>query len=179
MKTLFLSTLTFLFTIGMYSQNKNVKSEEKIVKTTIKDSKGEKTIVKKEEVKEVQKIEFENPNSPKTNKDMKPTPVNVTTTKQVIVDGQTKYIDVDHSAYYNLDGVKYEIKADKSGYLILNNDKKKASGVLRKTSNNSYIFRNKNKVSVGYFDQSGNLVLETYDPKTDSMIMEKYMVENK
>lgn len=179
MKTLILSTLTFLFTIGMYSQNTNVQSEEKIVTTTIKDSKGEHKIVKKETTNEVQDIKFENPNSPKTNKDMIPTPVKVTTTNEVIVDGETKYVDVDHSSYYNLDGTKYEIKSDNKGYVLLNREKKSANGVLRKTSNNNYVFRSKNKVSVGYFDANGNLVLETYDPKTDSMILEKYIVENK
>jgi len=48
--------------------------------------------------------------------------------------------------------------------------------LLRKTSNDSYIVTNKNKVSVGHFDDKGNLMIETYDPKTDSMIKEEYKV---
>jgi hypothetical protein len=178
MKKFILNTAVLLFTLGMYSQNTNVKTEEKITTTTIKDSKGEQKIVKKEIVSEKQDIEFVNAESTKTNKDMKPTEINVTTTKQIIVDGETKSFDVDHSSYYDLDGTKYEIKSDKKGYVLLNRDKKTANGVLRKTQNNSYIFRTKDKVSVGYFDTKGNLILETYDPKTDSMILEKFVIEN-
>lgn len=49
-------------------------------------------------------------------------------------------------------------------------------GILRKTSNNNYIYVEKNKVSVGYFDQEGNLILETYDPKSDNLIVNKYIM---
>jgi glucan-binding YG repeat protein len=178
MKTIIMGLLFLFTTSAIIAQNKNVKDETKTTTTTIKNSKGERKIVKTEEIKEVQEIKFENPNSSETNKDMKPTPVIVTTTNELTVDGETKYIDVDHSSYYDLDGTKYEIKSDKKGYLLLNRNKKTASGILRKTSNNNYIFRSKNKVSVGYFDKSGNLVLETYDPKTDSMIKEKYIIDN-
>jgi hypothetical protein len=48
--------------------------------------------------------------------------------------------------------------------------------VLRRTSNNNYIFKNKDKLSVGYFDADGNLVLETYDEKTDTVVLEKFIV---
>ena len=109
---------------------------------------------------------------------MKPTPIEVTTTSETIEDGKTKSFEVDHSSYYDLDGTKYEIKSDKKGYILLNRGKKTVNGVLRKTQNNSYIFRTKNKVSVGYFDGDGNLILETYNPKTDSMILEKFVIEN-
>jgi hypothetical protein len=178
MKTIIMVLLFLFTTSAIIAQNKNVKDETKTTTTTIKNSKGERKIVKTEEIKEVQEIKFENPNSSETNKDMKPTPVVVTTTNELTLDGETKYIDVDHSSYYDLDGTKYEVKSDKKGYLLLNRNKKTASGILRKTSNNNYIFRSKNKVSVGYFDKSGNLVLETYDPKTDSMIKEKYVIDN-
>lgn len=169
--------LSLIFiTSTIFGQNTNVKGETKTTTTTVKDSKGETKIVKTEEIKEVQEIEFEDANSTKLNKDMKPTPVKVTTTNEVSVDGETKYIDVDRSSYYELNGTKYEIKTDNKGYILLNKNKKSANGILRRTSNNNYIFRSKNKVSVGYFDKNGNLVLETYDPKTDSMIMEEYVI---
>ena len=177
MRNFILNIAVLLFTLGIYSQNTNLKSEEKIETTTIKDSKGEQKIVKKEVVTETQDIKFVHPESKKTNKKMKPTEVNVSTTSQVIVDGETKYFDVDHSSYYNLNGTKYEIKSDKKGYILLNRDKKTATGVLRKTQNNSYILRTKDKVSVGYFDTNGDLILETYDPETDNMVLEKFEVE--
>ena len=48
---------------------------------------------------------------------------------------------------------------------------------LRKTSNNNYIYRTDDKVSFGYFDEDGNLILETFDYKNDKITMEKYVVE--
>ena len=121
-------------------------------------------------------FESNNPNSSSLNKDVKPSPVNVTTTKEVSVDGQSQSVNIDHSSYYELEGTKYEIKSDSKGYLLLNRNNNSTSGLLRKTSNNSYIYTNKNKVSVGYFNSNGNLILETYDAKTDSMILEEYII---
>lgn len=177
MKKLILNTAVLLFTLGIYSQNTNEKTEEKITTTTIKDSKGEQKIVKKEIVSEKQDIEFVNAESSKLNKEMKPTPIEVITTSETIVDGELKLINVDHSAYYSFDGKKYQIKSDKTGYTLINPSQKNSNGILRKTLNNSYIYRTKDKISVGYFDSSGNLILETYDPKTDRMILEKFVVE--
>jgi hypothetical protein len=47
---------------------------------------------------------------------------------------------------------------------------------LRKTSNNNYIYKAKNKTSFGYFDANGNLVLESYDDKTDKVIIETFIM---
>lgn len=169
--------LLFLFTTStIIAQNIDVKDETKTTTTTIKDSKGESKIVETEKTKEVQELEFENPNSSSLNKDVKPTPVNVTTTNEVRVDGQTKSINIDHSSYYDLKGTKYEIKSDNNGYLLLNKKDNSSNGLLRKTSNNNYIFTSKNRVSIGYFNEKGNLILETYDPKTDRMILEEFVI---
>lgn len=176
MKTIILGLL-FLFTANtMIAQNKDVKEEVTTTTTTIKDSDGERKIVEKVKNSEVQNIEFEDPNSSSLNKTVKSTPVNVTTTSEIIVDGETQYRDVDHSAYYEFAGTKYEIKSDSKGYLLFDSNKKSSSGLLRKTSNNNYIYRSENKISVGYFDKNGNLILETYDPKTDSMIREEFLI---
>ena len=51
------------------------------------------------------------------------------------------------------------------------------AGILRKTSNNNYIYRTDDKISFGYFDEEGNLILETFDYKNDKITMEKYVVE--
>lgn len=175
MKKLIVTLSLILCTSYGFTQNKNVSKEEKTTVRTIKDSQGEQKIVKKEEIQEVQDIEFEDNGKNTLNKDMKNTPVQVTSTTEVSVDGVTRSVDVDRSAYYNFDGVKYEVAVDKTGY-SLKNTKGKNLGVLRKTSNNNYIYVENNKVSVGYFDKDGNLILETYDPKNDVMIIDKYMV---
>jgi hypothetical protein len=59
MKNLIVTVSLILFTSYGFAQNKNVKTEEKTTVRTIKDSDGEKKIVKKEEIKEIQNIEFE------------------------------------------------------------------------------------------------------------------------
>jgi hypothetical protein len=171
--------LTALFTLLlMYtgtSQNTNMKSEVKTVTTTIKDSKGEKVIVKSQESNEVQKIALENEKPNTLNIPIKESPVSVTTKTKITVDGITKTIDVNHSAYYSMGGMKYQIVSDNTGYEMMNSNNL-SSGVLRKTSNNNYIFKNKNSFSVGYFDGEGNLILETYNEKEDSIIQEKYSI---
>jgi hypothetical protein len=58
-----------------------------------------------------------------------------------------------------LEGMKYQVVSDKSGYTnVLPNGEK--SAVLRKTSNNNYIYKGK-KTSYGYFTADGNLVPRT------------------
>lgn len=175
MKNLIVTLSLILCTSYGFAQNKNVQTEEKTTVRTIKDSDGEKKIVKKEETKEIQDIEFEKDAENTLNKEMKQTPVEVTSTTEVSVDGVTRSIDVDRSAYYELNGRKYEVAVNKSGY-NLNNTSGENLGILRKTSNNNYIYVEKNKVSVGYFDQEGNLILETYDPKNDVLIVNKYIM---
>jgi hypothetical protein len=46
------------------------------------------------------------------------------------------------------------------------------AAVLRKTSNNNYIYNLILKPHYGYFDGNGNLVLESYDAKTDTITIE-------
>ncbi|MFN3968993.1 hypothetical protein [Flavobacterium sp.] len=176
MKVLLLSIFTLLFTIGSQAQNTNVKSEVKTTTKTIKDSKGEKKIVKTEETKEVQKIKLEEAKANTLNIPMKSDQeVDVTKKTQVAVDGVTQFVDVDRSAYYTYNGQKYQVAIDKSGYTMAFPDNQERA-VLRRTSNNNYIYKNKDKLSVGYFDAEGNLVLETYDEKTDTVVLEKFIV---
>lgn len=173
MKTTFLTLLALFVSVICLAQNKNVQQEVKTTVTTIKDSEGEKKIIKKEKINEVQNIELKDAESKVLNKEMKETPVEVISTTEVTVDGVTRTVDVDRSAYYLLNGEKYQIAVDKTGYTMSSPNSKKLA-LLRKTSNNNYVYINKNKVSVGYFDKDGNLILETYDDKTDKMTLEKF-----
>ncbi|WP_413998835.1 hypothetical protein ACMDB5_13765 [Flavobacterium sp. W1B] len=175
MKTIILGITAFLFSLNSQAQNKNVKSEVKTTVTTVKDSKGVKKSIKTQEVKEVQNIELKDADSNVLNKDVKETPVQVTATTAITADGVTKIIDVDRSAYYELNGQKYQVAIDKNGYNMFSPDGKEAA-VLRKTSNNNYIYKAKNNTSFGYFDTNGNLVLETYDDMTDKVIITTYMI---
>ncbi|WP_309609572.1 hypothetical protein [Flavobacterium sp.] len=160
--------------IQAQSTNKQVESTTTI--KTVKDSDGEHKTVKKEETKAVQNIEMkaESPNT--LNIEMKETPVqSVTTTKITNPDGSTRTVDTDRSSYYEYDGKKYQVALDASGYTMVDPSTKKTA-LLRKTSTNSYIYRNKNKMAIGYFDTNGNLILETYDDKSDKVSTETYTV---
>ncbi len=161
----------FLFSINNQAQNTNVQSETKTTNIIKKDSDGEHKTVINEEKNAVQKIEL-NEEKPNTlNIDMKDSPVTVTsTTKVTNPDGSTRTVDVDRSSYYVSNGNKYKLALDASGYTMSYGNTKPA--LLRKTTTNSYVYRSKNKTAIGYFDTTGNLVLETYDDKTDKVTVE-------
>ena len=174
MKTTILGMLAFLFSLSIHAQNQNKKTETVITTTTVKDDAGEHKVVKKEEIKEVQNIELKDVPQGTLNTDIQPTPTQATITTKVSVDGDERVVDVDHSAYYSYNGEKYHVLADKSGYTV---NSPNAISLLRRTSNNNYIYKNNNKFSVGHFDANGNLVLETYDEKTDTITTEIYNLQ--
>lgn len=178
MKTIALGLTAFLFSINCVSQNQNVTETTKTTITTVKDSDGEKQIVKKQDTQEVQNIELQNADSKVLNKDMKETPVEVTSTTQITnPDGSTRTVDVDRSSYYEANGQRYEVKLDPSGYTVTSGNSKKPA-LLRKTSTNSYFYRTKDKTAIGYFDTNGNLILETYDDKSDKVSVETFKKVN-
>ena len=176
MKTIILGMLVFLLSLNSQAQNQDKKTETKTTITTVKDNKGEHKIVKKEETNEIQNIELNEVPAGTLNTDTKPSPVHVTKTTKVSVDGEERTIDVDHSAYYVYNNEKYQVALDKSGYTMTNPNITKPM-FLRRTSNNNYIYKNKDKFSVGYFNADGNLVLETYDEKTDKITIETYNLQ--
>lgn len=178
MKTIILGMVAFLFSINIQAQNNNVKSEVKTTTTTVKNSDGQKQSIKTQEVKEIQKIELKNADSNALNKERKETPVEVSAITTITANGVTNVVDVDRSAYYDLNGEKYQVKLAERGYTIYQPNEQRAA-VLRKTSNNNYIYSSKNKTSYGYFDANGNLVLESYDATTDKITVENFVIIKK
>lgn len=176
MKTVYIGTMIFLLTLNIQAQNKNVKDETKTTITTVTDSKGDKKYVKKENTREVQEIELKSEKPNTLNIETKDSPIQVvTTTKITNPDGTTRTVDIDRSSYYSLNDKKYKIALDANGYRMLSDDEK-TSALLRKTSTNSFIYRSGDKSAIGYFDTNGNLILETYNPKTDTVSYETYIV---
>lgn len=168
MKALLFTIAALAFASGANAQNTNVTDISKTTVTTVKDSDGEKKIITKEDVKEKQNIEFQNAESGELNKDMKATPVQVTETVTVTgPDGKTRVVDVDRSAYYSIGGAKYKVSPDNTGYTMTDAAGKRA-GLLRQMGNNTYIYRTGDQTSYASFDNAGNLVIQTYDDKTDS-----------
>jgi len=176
MKIIFSGMLVFLLSLSMQAQNQNKASVTKTTTTTIKDNKGERKIVKKVEKNEIQNIELEAVPDGTLNTDRKDTPTKVTTITKVSIDGQENIIDVDRSAYYMYNNEKYQVALDKSGYSVTNPNGNKSS-FLRRTSNNNYIYQSNDKFSIGHFDTDGNLVLETYNEKTDQITVEVFNLQ--
>ena len=175
MRTLILGIAAVLFTMQAQAQNTNVTSVSKTTTTTVKDSDGEKKLVKKENTSEVQNIELQDANSKTLNKNLAASPVQVTSTTQITTpDGTTRTVDVDRSAYYSVGGADYKFALDNAGYTVTTPTGSRTA-VLRRTSNNNYIYSTKDRTSIGYFDANGNLVLETYDAKTDKITTETYL----
>lgn len=173
MKTVFLSVITLLFSMNIEAQN--TQTETKTTTLTKKDSDGEHKTVKKEVTKEVQKIELGQEKANTINIPTLDSPVMVTTTTKITnPDGSTRTVDVDRSSYYESSGNKYKLALDASGYVMTYGNSKPA--LLRKTSTNSYIYRLKDKVAVGYFDTNGDLIIETYDDKLDKVTIQKFAV---
>jgi hypothetical protein len=176
MKTQIIGLFIFLFTINSQAQNTNVKDETKTTTTTITNSDGDKTYVKKENTREVQNIELKEEKANTLNIETKDSPVQVTTTTKITnPDGTTRTVDIDRSSYYILHGKKFNVTSYKNGYRLLSEDKK-TTGLLRKTSTNTFIYKNGTKTAIGYFDANGDLVLENYNPKTDEITYETYKI---
>ena len=176
MKSIILGTVALLFSLHSQAQNQNTSTVTKTTTTTIKDNEGEHKIVKKEETKELQNIELNAVPSNTLNTEVKDTPVQVTSTTKVTVDGVQKIVDVDRSAYYMYNDTRYQIVADKYGYTVTNPNSSRLA-LLRKTSNNNYIYKNRHKFSIGHFDANGNLILETYDERTDQVTTEIFNLQ--
>lgn len=173
MKTILLGITALMCSLNVQAQNKNVQETTKTTVTTVKSSDGEKKFVKNENTTEVQNIELKDAKPNTLNIEMKDSPVSVTSTTQITnPDGSTRTVDVDRSSYYLSNGVQYKLSLDPAGYTMSTGKDKPA--LLRKTSTNSYIFRNNKNTAIGYFDTKGNLVIETYDDKTDRVSVETY-----
>ena len=158
-----------------FAQNKNVKDETKTTTRTITGQEGTKVLIKTEETKEVQNIELKDAKPNTLNIETKDSPIEVTSiTKITNPDGTVRTIDADRSSFFESNGKKYKVALDETGYNF-NLDGKKM-GFLRKTSNNSYIFKANNKFSIAYFDTNGNLIMDTYDDKTDRVTTEIYTI---
>jgi len=152
--------------------NQNVTKESKTTTVTVNDGTAPKKVVKTEKTEATQQIELKDASSKKLNKDIQQTPVQVNASTTISGDGIATQ-EVDRSSYYQLNGQNFHFVTDNSGYKITAPDNSNI-GVLRRTSNNNYIYRTKDRVSVGHFDANGNFVLESYDDKTDGVTVETY-----
>lgn len=154
---------------GILAQNTNVQSEVTTTVRTVKDSDGEKKTVKNEVTKEVQKIKLGDEKANTKNIEIVDSPVNVSKSTEVInPDGSRRTVNIDRSATYESEGKSLKLELDAQGYKMIDKEGK-PSQLLRKTSTNAYFYITKDVTAIGYFDTAGNLVLEWYNSKSDSV----------
>ena len=152
--------------------NKNVTEETKTTTTTVNNGATPQQVTKTEKTSAQQNIELKDAESKKLNKDVKPTPTQVTATTTVSGTGVPTQV-VSSSSYYTMDNTKYQFVTDPAGYRISTPDNTNYA-IIRKAANNNYIYKTKDMTSIGYFDANGNFVVESYDEKTDRMVIETF-----
>lgn len=172
MKTI-LTGLLLLIGLTVTAQKTNVSKETKTTTVTVKDGTNDpKKLVKTDVIETKQDIELKDANSKKLNKDIKQTPVQVTETSTISGDFVPP-MEKGSTIRYQLDGKYYVLATDEHGYTITS-PQDPNTAILRKASNNSYIYRTKERVSLSYFNKNGDLVIETYDEKADAITVTTY-----
>ncbi len=176
MKRIALTAMLFIG-LALNAQNTNVQKETKTTTVTVNNGKETKKMVKTENLEATQDIELEDADSKQLNKNIKQTPVRVTSSTSVEADPDFNR-EIGKITNYSMNGQNYIFVTDKMGYRV-STSANKDFGVLRKTSDNRYIMRTKEKTSTGYFDASGNLIVESYDDSSDGIVKETYTVVKK
>lgn len=173
MKKFIITAAVLSFGLTMSAQvNQNVTSESKTTRVTVNDGTQPRQMEKTVRTDSQQNIELQDAESKKLNKDVKATPVMVQSSTTISGTGIPTQ-EVDRSSYYQFNGKNFQMLSDNSGYKLTSPDNA-GNGVLRRLSNGNYIYRTKDKVSVGSFDANGNFVVETYDDKNDRITVETY-----
>ncbi len=149
------------------AQNKNMTEEVTTTTVTVNDGTGKpKKVTRTETVTSNQNIELKDADSKKLNKDA--TYSNEKVSESTVIQGD------GIPTYYNLNGERYIFVTDKTGYKVASPTNKNYA-VVRKTANGQYIYRTKDSTSIGYFNDNGDFVVETYDDNTDGMTVQTFM----
>lgn len=178
MKKALLTTAILFFGLTLSAQNTNVTKETKTTTVTVNNGERPKKIVKTEKKNEVQELKFKDADSKKLNKDLAPTPVMVNSSTVISTDGTT-VAEINRSNFYTMNGNNYQLVTDNLGGYKIASPTDVNYGVLRKTSNNNYIFKSNDKISVAYFNQNGDLVVESYDDNSNGVTVETYSLQKK
>lgn len=174
MRKIFATAILFVFGFTATAQvdQKQVTKESTTRTVTVDNGETKRKISKTERTEAVQDIELKNAESNQLNKDIKQTPVKVQKTTTISGTGIPTQ-QIGSSTYYTFNGENYRFMTDASGFQI-SSPNNNEYGVLRKLSNGNYIYRTDDRISVGYFDDNGNFVVETYDDKNDRITVETY-----
>lgn len=151
--------------LGANAQEKNKTEEIKTTTVTVNDGTGKpKKVTKTETTTANQNIELKDSESKQLNKEANYQD-QVSTSTTISGDGIP--------TYYSLNGQQYIFVTDKTGYKVAAPNNRNYA-VVRKTGNGQYIYKTKDTTSIGYFNDNGDFVIETYDDKTDSITVQTY-----
>lgn len=168
MKKLLMICALAAFTTGFAQENTNKKKETVVTKTTVTDSDG--TVVSKKAVATSvkQKVGLSDKDENKINQEVVMKPIDVNT-------------EVTYS--YKGDRFKFLSQKDTEGFRLMtikDNATQEEYAVIKPTSQNGYyIYSQNGKSSFGYFNEDGNFVVESYDPKADAVVSQIYILNLK
>jgi len=153
--------------------NQNVTKETTTTTVKVNDGTGTpKKLVKTQNTESVNAIEIKDGDSKKLNKE------SVESTPQVISSTSVERDNgfnarIGQISNFQMGGSNYIFVSEKTGYRIATSDNKDYAKI-RRTSNGQYIYKTPTATSIGYFNNAGNFVVETYDDKTDGFMVETY-----
>lgn len=178
MKKALLTTAILIFSLSLSAQNTNVTKETKTTTVTVNNGEKAKKIVKTEKTNAVQELKFKDADSNKLNKDVAPSPVMVNSSTVISTDG-TPIAEINRSSFYMMNGDSYQFVTDNMGGYKVASPTNVNYGVLRKASNNSYIFKYNGNTSIAHFNENGDLIVETYDDNGSGVTVETYSLVKK
>lgn len=168
--------ITILLAVGLSATaqvNKNVTNETTTTTVTVNDGTGTpKKLVKTKNTQAVSELELKDAESKKLNKEAYETAPQVQSSTSVVRD-EGFNARIGQISNYQMGGKDYIFVTDKGGYRITTPDNVEYAK-LRRTRNNQYIYRSNTVTSVGYFNNEGNFVVETYDDKNDGVTVETF-----
>jgi len=153
--------------------NQNVTKESTTTTVKVNDGTGTpKKLVKTKNTQSVNAIEIKDADSKNLNKELMESAPQVTSSTTVERDNGFN-ARVGQISNFQMGGNDYIFVSEKTGYRIVTTDNKDYAKV-RRTSNGQYLYKTPTATSIGYFNNDGNFVVETYDDKTDGMMVETY-----
>jgi hypothetical protein len=153
--------------------NQNVIKESKTTTVKVNDGSGTpKKLVRTQNTQAVNEIEIKDGDSKQLNKSTTESTPQVMSSTSVERDNGFN-ARVGQISNYQMGGKDYIFVSDKMGYRIATPDNKDFAKI-RRASNGQYLYKTATATSIGYFNQEGNFVVETYDDKADGMTVETY-----
>lgn len=168
MKKILIVFALAVFTTGFAQVNKNTNTKETTIikKTYIDDGKGIDVETQKATISQQRKLALKNTDVSKTNYSVTMTPLTINT---------------DYGYTYNNN--KYAFKKDENGYSLIQINDDEMSPEYAKLKplgqRGYYLYSKDNQTSVGYFNQYGNFVVESFNSENDTVSTTIFTLDEK